>query len=176
MRAMSAYVDSGTRSLSYFLGLLVLVLAVGVMATSMNAADIADWAQRIFGITFIVLYGLLVCATLFCWTRMRVCRGDTLSRQVWTEAGLHAGGGVGILALTFTLLGISLGIGDLADQELTPETVQEVIRGLTGHFSMAFMTTVVGLPTSTALRALVSVSEARFAAAMPATVAAGSNQ
>ena len=29
---------------------------------------------------------------------------------------------------------------------------------------MAFMTTVVGLPTSTALRALISVSEAKFAA------------
>ena len=164
MRAVTAFVDSGTRSLSYFLGLLVLVLAIGVMATSMSAADIAAWVERIFGISFVTLYATLVLATLFCWTRMRVSRGDNRVRQVWTEGGLHAGGGVGILALTYTLLGISLGIGDLAGQELTPETVQDVIRGLTGHFSMAFMTTVVGLPTSTALRALISVSEARFAA------------
>ena len=164
MRIVTAFVDSGARSLSYFLGLLVFVLAVGVMATSMSAADIAAWVQRIFGISFVALYGALVFATLFCWTRMRVSRSDSRSRQVWTEAGLHAGGGVGILALTYTLLGISLGIGDLAGQELTPETVQDVIRGLTGHFSMAFMTTVVGLPTSTALRALISVSEAKFTA------------
>ena len=39
-------------------------------------------------------------------------------------------------------------------------TVQEVIRGLTERFSLAFMTTVIGLPTSALLRALLSISGA----------------
>jgi hypothetical protein len=65
------------------------------------------------------------------------------------------------LALTFTLLGISLGIGTLAGQELTPETIQPVIRKMTANFSLAFMTTVVGLPISALLRSLIIVTHAR---------------
>jgi len=62
------------------------------------------------------------------------------------------------LALTYTLLGISLGIGGLAEQTLTPDTVQEVIRSLTAKFSLAFLTTVIGLPTAALLRAILMVS------------------
>ena len=65
--------------------------------------------------------------------------------------------GVATLALTYTLFGISLGIGTLAGQGLTPETVQTVIRDLTASFSLAFMTTVVGLPLSAALRTILVV-------------------
>jgi hypothetical protein len=73
---------------------------------------------------------------------------------------LHAANGIATLALTYTLFGISLGIGDLAGQNLTPDTVQAVIRGLTERFSLAFMTTVIGLPTSALLRALLSITAA----------------
>ena len=79
----------------------------------------------------------------------------------WTEAGLQAANGIATLALTYTLLGISLGIGTLAEQELTPETVRHVIRGLTSQFSLAFMTTVVGLPTAAILRTLLVVTHAQ---------------
>tara|TARA_B100000683_G_scaffold220295_1_gene217084 strand:- start:1019 stop:1255 length:237 start_codon:yes stop_codon:yes gene_type:complete len=74
---------------------------------------------------------------------------------------MQTANGVTTLALTFTLLGISLGIGGLAEQNLTPETVQTVIRDLTANFSLAFMTTVVGLPMSAILRALLVVSHNR---------------
>ncbi len=57
-----------------------------------------------------------------------------------------------------------LGIGSLAEQGLSPETVQSVVRELTRHFSLAFLTTVLGLPTSAALRALLLVTEARLEA------------
>ena len=65
------------------------------------------------------------------------------------------------LALTYTLFGISLGIGSLAGQGLTPETVESVIRNLTASFSLAFMTTVIGLPLSALLRAALVVVHGR---------------
>ena len=85
-----------------------------------------------------------------------------LDRRVWFEAGMHTSSGIAILALTFTLIGFSLGVGTLAEQELTPSTVQGVIAELSAHFSLAFMTTVVGLPTSAVMRALISITEARM--------------
>ena len=45
--------------------------------------------------------------------------------------------------------------------ELTPETIQPVIRKMTSNFSLAFMTTVVGLPVSAVLRSLIVVTHAR---------------
>ena len=58
-------------------------------------------------------------------------------------------------------LGISLGIGSLAGQDLTPDTIQSVIRTMTANFSLAFMTTVIGLPVSALLRSLLIVTDAR---------------
>ena len=100
--------------------------------------------------------------TVISWLRQRSLAHDPLTRHVWVEIGLHAAGGIATLALTFTLLGISLGIGSLSDQTLSPETIQEVIKGLTEHFSMAFMSTVVGLPVSAALRAVLLVTRSRI--------------
>ena len=88
----------------------------------------------------------------------------------WNETGEHAANAVATLALTYTLLGISLGIGTLADQELTPQTIQPVIRGLTEHFSLAFMTTVVGLPTAAILRAIVAITNVHLTSAQTASL------
>ena len=80
---------------------------------------------------------------------------------MWLEAGLQAANGITTLALTYTLLGISLGIGMLAERSLSPETVQGIVQDLTAQFSMAFLTTVIGLPLSAVLRTLLLVSHAR---------------
>ena len=85
-------------------------------------------------------------------------------RLIWTEGGLHAANGAATLALTYTLLGISLGVRTLADQELNTDTVQKVIGGLTEHFSVAFMTTVLGLPAAAGLRALISITDVKLQA------------
>jgi len=138
----------------------VLGLFVAVQTTSLGAAGISGWAFKTFGITFIAILSGLSFAVLFCWTRYRDLGSTDPERRVWLESGLHAANAVSTIALTYTLLGISLGIGTLANQELTPETVQGVIRALTDHFSLAFMTTVVGLPTAAALRALLLITEA----------------
>ncbi len=158
MRCYLSMFLSGSRSLCYLLGLGVLGLLIAVQATSLEPAAIGAWAFDVFGATFLVIFGSLVFTVLFCWTRYRAL-GPVVG-HVWLEGGLHAANAVSTVALTYTLLGISLGIGTLAAQDLTPGTVQGVIRALTDHFSLAFMTTVIGLPAAAALRALLLITEA----------------
>jgi hypothetical protein len=157
---MSRYLPEGDmimRGLSYFLGGGVLILAAATLATHKNPSDLAALAGRVFGPGFIVSYALLLLSGLLCWRKQVRHPGVSL----WPRAALQAASGIATLALTFTLLGISLGIGSLSEQRLSPETINDIITALTAQFSMAFMTTVVGLPTSAALRALVVLTEAR---------------
>lgn len=157
MHALSGMIETGSRAVSYLLGGVTLLLAILVATTSMSTAEIATEAEALFGPTFILLMTGLVLTALYCLVRITQAPQD----KVFLEAGLQAANGVTTLALTYTLFGISLGIGTLADQVLTPETVQDVIRELTGKFSLAFMTTVVGLPVAAILRALLCVAHAR---------------
>jgi hypothetical protein len=157
-RSISRTVAHGSQAASYLLGGLVLATAVAVTLLSQDVTAITGWALDVLGAGFLVLLATLVFTTLFSLVRMN---GDTTrqsDREYWYAVGMQAANGVTTLALTFTLLGISLGIGSLAGQNLTPETVQGVIRDLTANFSLAFMTTVVGLPVSAALRALLVIS------------------
>lgn len=156
MRGLLRVLDSGNQAASYLLGGGVVALAVAVTATSMSPVEIAHWAEKIFGSTFVVLLGSLIFAAVYAW--VRICREP--GNATWLEAGIQAANGVTTLALTYTLFGISLGIGTLAEQKLTPETVQSVVTELTQQFSMAFMTTVVGLPLSAILRTLLTVTAA----------------
>ncbi len=130
------------------------------MATSSSAGEITDWAGKVLGWTFVSLLAALIFIALFSWVRL-IREGTTPATEVWFEAGVQAANGVTTLALTFTLLGISLGIGSLAGQELNPDTIQAVIRKMTANFSLAFMTTVIGLPVSALLRSLLIVTDAR---------------
>mgnify|MGYP001380422721 CR=1 FL=1 len=165
-RAFS-YFNSVSRVLSCLLGLTALALAGGMLFGSVRPSDLAGIILETFGSAFLTLLLALVFTTLFCWMRQTSLSNDQRRRHPWTEAAMQAADGVATLALTFTLLGISLGIGTLAERTLTPGTVQLVVRDLTKHFSLAFMTTVVGLPISAALRALIRVTEARFVAEAP---------
>ena len=79
----------------------------------------------------------------------------------WFETGVQSANAIATLALTYTLLGISLGIGGLAGQELNPTTIPSIIKNLTEHFSMAFMTTVIGLPVAAVLRSTLLVTFSR---------------
>jgi hypothetical protein len=159
MRALLGTLDSTSRATSYLVGGLTLILAIAVLMTSSSVTDIATWAREVLGWTFVGLLGSLVFLALFSWVRMLQARND--DTEMWFEAGVQAANGVTTLALTFTLLGISLGIGTLAGQELTPETIQPVIRKMTANFSLAFMTTVIGLPISALLRSMIIVTHAR---------------
>ena len=164
MQRTLALLDGGSQALSYYLGALVLGLAAAAIFDLPQPSEIIAWAMRVLGFTFLALLSALILAALYGWVRLTRPSVPLDQRQAWQEAGMHAANGVATLGLTYTLFGISLGIGELAGQELTPATVQEVIRGLTERFSLAFMTTVIGLPTSALLRALLSISGAWMAA------------
>ncbi len=177
-------VESGSRTLSVFLGVVVLGLFAAAAATSLDAGDIMRWAREVFGVTFLLALSALVITALHCWMRLGapVAIGAAIGAVVGAavdaarfETGLQAANGIATLALTYTLLGISLGIGSLAGHDLGPETIQVVIGELTRHFSMAFMTTVVGLPTSAVLRAMLMIKTRRFEAraAAPRSLIAG---
>ena len=79
-------------------------------------------------------------------------------KKIWLQIGIHASNGVATLALTFTLFGISSGIGQLTAGSLNIEEINSVIASLTDEFSMAFMTSVIGLPLSALLRVAVAVT------------------
>lgn len=162
MSALTGIGGAGLRASSVMLGGTALGLALAAGTTDLGTADLMDWMARTLGTAFLVLLGALVFVALLAWTKLvqRHSRPD-----FWIEAGLHAAGAVATLALTFTLLGISLGIGSLAQTALTPETVQGVISDLTRQFSLAFMTSVIGLPVSTGLRALLLLTERAMAPA-----------
>ncbi len=162
MQAVFNFIQAGSRSLSLVLGVSVIAVAVLVATTNFGVGDITGWALKVFGSAFLAMLSSLVFLVFFCWVRLLDAhrRKSLKDTELWLESGLHAANGVSTLALTFTLLGISLGIGTLAGQELTPETVQTIIQSLTKHFSLAFMTTVVGLPLAALLRALMSITHA----------------
>jgi uncharacterized membrane protein len=157
MLAFAKSFETSSRALAFLIGGLAVILAVAVLTASTDVGSVISWAEKVFGITFIGLMAGLVLTSLFCWIKST----ENEYEPAWLEGGLQAAGGVTTLALTYTLLGISLGIGTLAEQTLNPETVQLVIKGLTERFSLAFMTTVVGLPIAALLRTLLMITHAR---------------
>lgn len=158
MRALLDSARDGSQALSYALGALTVSLAMAVAATDMPLATLMSDGSRILGGLFLALFAALTLAALYCWVRLLRLPADAPQSRAWLEGGMHAAGGVATLALTCTLLGIGLGIGELSGQPLTPATVQQVIGDLTARFSMAFATTVLGLPVSALLRALLSIT------------------
>lgn len=151
---------TAARALSLLLGGGTLLLALGTVLTSRPAGSLLLDAVEVLSLSFSLLLAMLSTASLFAWLRLAAAP-DATAAAFWHKAGLAAASGIATLALTYTLLGISLGISGLSGQPLTPEAVPGVIADLTGHFGMAFMTTVVGLPLSTALRALLLLTAAR---------------
>jgi hypothetical protein len=150
---------SGSKSISLILGTAVLGAAVASSVMGLGLREIADWAREVFSVTFMVLLAAMLAGFAYCLVRLVERRKAGLNGDVWLEAAVHLAGGVATIALTYTLLGISLGIGTLAGQEVNAETVQSIIGDLTSHFSLAFMTTVIGLPVSAALRAVIHITD-----------------
>ena len=148
-----------TSTIGMVVGMCAIVFALISLVTNMQIGDIIAWMGKYFGITFTVLFASLLVISVY--AIMKVSQHHAV--PFWAQVGAQAANGISTLALTFTLLGISLGIGALADQSLTPDNVNTIIALLTTQFSMAFMTTVVGLPTSTTVRATLSILLAKQA-------------
>lgn len=138
-------------------GLFIIVLAGATYLLDLNLVTSYQWLTTAFGPLFLTLFTLLCGLGIYAIAQLKATSAEQKKTAVWYEVGQQAASGIATLALTFTLLGISLGIESLSRQALTPETVNTVIQGLTKHFSSAFMTTVVGLPTAHLIRSVLSV-------------------
>lgn len=151
------------QSVSYLLGLCAIALALALGVWSTDPGVIFDWALGVLGPGFVGLLAALLLASVYCLLRVWNGQAEDDEAAFWLSAGLQSANGVATLALTYTLFGISIGIGALADQGLTPETVEGVIRDLTASFSLAFMTTVIGLPLSALMRSALVIVHGRRA-------------
>jgi hypothetical protein len=139
-------------------GVILIVLAAASYMTNMTLADLLSYVEKVFSYSFVLLFAPLVVFAVYAIALINRKSIGAEQKVFWFEIGQQAANGMSTLALTFTLLGISLGIGTLSKQSLTPDTVNDVIAVLTQQFSMAFMTTVVGLPAATLSRALLAIS------------------
>jgi len=142
------------------MGIIIISLALVSYATELPLSELFFWIERFFSSVFIAIYTFLVAIGIYAIVQLK----QPELANYWQEVGLQAGNAIATLALTFTLLGISLGIGTLSEQPLSPENIQLIISGLTKQFSMAFMTTVIGLPTATVIRALISIKYQKITA------------
>lgn len=160
-------------SLSYlmfvFLGTGIIIFAVIELMNHVTLQAFFSQLTDVFSTSFVVIFTVLVVSSLLAIAKIQ----NNHHNEYWSEVGLQLANAISALALTFTLLGISLGIGSLSEQPLTPANVQILMNQLTQHFSMAFMTTVVGLPTATVIRAIVSI---RFQKVLAVSTASDNTQ
>ena len=144
-------------ALAVLLSGIALGLAVAVAVTSYPVPKISQAVFGVVGWIFPTLLAALILLGMVSILRLWRCSASAF----WRQTGLQAASCIATLALTCTLLGISLGIGALAETPLTPDTVTQVISALTDRFSIAFMTTVIGLPVSALIRSAVLILSAR---------------
>ena len=146
---------------------LVILLAIASFVTQTNASDLIGYIQQVFGVSFVSIYLPLMAIGFFATYKIIQHSTRLEEKKFFLEVSQQVANAISTLSLTYTLLGISLGIGSLSQQELNPDTVNGIISDLTGQFSMAFMTTVVGLPSATLIRALAGISMAKRVTSLP---------
>ena len=144
--------ENMSQVLSIFLGINVLVLGAYVIVTGNSPNELVNWSVSILGMSFTITLLLLLFGSIFCIYKIKNSYFNT--NKFWFETGMQFANSISTLALTFTLLGISLGIGELAISKLDINSINETIGKLTNKFSMAFLTSVIGLPLSSLLRSI----------------------
>lgn len=156
-RRLAGAFEDFSRALALLLAAISVGLALAVWLTGDGPAALAERGVGIVGVAFVAGTASLALVALVAAVRLWRDPGD----RPWQAAGLQAASGIATLALTFTLLGIGLGIAALAETPIAPDTVDRLIAALTERFSLAFSTTVVGLPLAAGLRGLLVVLAAR---------------
>ena len=143
------------QAISVVFGTLIIGLFVYVLTTNNEPSFIFNWLMSVLGDTFIVILLFLTITSLICI--INVSSVETSNKKLWFESGLQLSNLISTIALTYTLLGISLGIGELSASKLVVDTINQTISKLTEQFSMAFMTSVIGLPLSAILRSIIII-------------------
>lgn len=156
-RVVARTLGDASRALALLLGAVSVGLASAAWLTGEPAGGLATRGATVLGPTFIA--GIVGLTLLALHAAVRLWRDP--HDAPWLAAGLQAASGIATLALTFTLLGIGLGIASLSEAQIGPDTVNAVIAELTARFALAFSTTVTGLPLAAVLRAVLLVLAAR---------------
>ena len=144
--------SQSSQALSIFLGGIVLILFLYVGYSDANPYFVFEWIVSTLGYSFLIITTFLTLIAIISIINIINC--ESRRRKFWFETGLQVSNLISTLALTYTLLGISLGIGELSSSKLDIDTINQTISKLTQQFSMAFMTSVIGLPLSGLLRSI----------------------
>jgi len=147
--------NQSSQALSILLGSIILALFLYVSITDHEPSYIFTLANSVLGTTFILIVLFLTLGSIVC--ALNIYNSYLHQKKFWFETGLQLSNLISTIALTYTLLGISLGIGELSSSKLDVDKINETISKLTEQFSMAFMTSVVGLPLSGVLRSILII-------------------
>ena len=147
--------SQSSQALSIFLGGIVLILFLYVGYSDANPYFVFEWIVSTLGYSFLIITTFLTLIAIISIININNC--ESRKRKFWFETGLQVSNLISTLALTYTLLGISLGIGELSSSKLDIDTINQTISKLTQQFSMAFMTSVIGLPLSGLLRSILII-------------------
>ena len=147
--------NQSSQAISIFLGGIVLILLLYVGYSDANPYFVFEWLVSTLGYSFLIITTFLTLIAIISIININNC--ESRRRKFWFETGLQVSNLISTLALTYTLLGISLGIGELSSSKLDIHTINETISRLTQQFSMAFMTSVIGLPLSGLLRSILII-------------------
>lgn len=148
-----------SRCFSYIGGFAVIGFAIVLFLYGKTPGNFMGWIANVLSWSFICLLISLVIACMFCILKItNIAPNDVQQCQYWQQLGLQSSSAIATLALTYTLLGISMGIGSLSGQEMDVANINQIISNLTKQFSMAFMTSVIGLPVSAAFRTILVVA------------------
>jgi hypothetical protein len=152
--------NQSSQAISIFLGGIVLILFLYVGYSDANPSFIFEWLISTLGYSFLIITAFLTFIAIISIININNC--ENRRRKFWFETGLQVSNLISTLALTYTLLGISLGIGELSSSKLDIDTINQTISKLTQQFSMAFMTSVIGLPLSGLLRSILIIIYEHF--------------
>lgn len=147
--------NQSSQAISILLGTLIIILLTYVLTTNNDPSFIFNWLISVLGNTFIAFLLFLSITSIICI--INVCSVEESKKKLWFESGLQLSNLIATIALTYTLLGISLGIGELSASKLDVGTINQTISKLTNQFSMAFITSVIGLPLSGILRSILVI-------------------
>ena len=156
IKQLSFRINQFSQVTSWFFGLLIIIFFIYVITTGNHPKKMLEWSFSILGTTFIIIFSSLVFASLFCIFKLNI--STKFKKKFWLEVGMQVSNSISIIALTFTLLGISLGIGELSSAKLDLTTINQTIGKLTEQFSMAFMTSVIGLPVSAIFKSVLIIN------------------
>ena len=147
--------NQSSQAISIFLGGIVLILFLYVGYSNANPSLIFEWLVSTLGYSFLIITTFLTLIAII--SIININNYESRRRKFWFETGLQVSNLISTFALTYTLLGISLGIGELSSSKLDIDTINQTISRLTQQFSMAFMTSVIGLPLSGLLRSILII-------------------